>query len=89
MLSDFQRKAREYIKKDDEYWSGGIRENQSKRPRLSTPEQTAEAVGQHEVAEMTPEVLKVKLKDLGVKTKVRNIKRLQELYEAALKAASN
>ena len=37
-----------------------------------------------ETENMTPEMIKSKLKELGINTRERNLKRLQEIYQVAL-----
>ena len=83
-LSDLQRTPRQYKKKADEYWSAGICESRSKRPRLSHEEQPYE----HDegLSTLTPEELRARLKDLGIKTRVRNVTRLVDMYRVALQS---
>lgn len=81
-LSDSQRTPRRYQKKTDEYWSTGIRESRSKRPRLCNQEQADE--NEDNLSTLTPEELRLRLKDLGIKTRVRNVTRLLDMYHIAL-----
>ena len=43
---------------------------------------------EYDVANMTPENIKAKLAEMGITTRLRNVKRLQELLENALQLAS-
>ena len=74
VVSDLERTPRPYKEKDDEYWSNKIRENRSKRPRLCTEEEVAN--GLEYVSSLKPEILKERLKDLGITTRVRKQSRL-------------
>ena len=42
----------------------------------------------HDVANMNPENIKAKLTEMGIRTRLRNVKRLQELLENALQLGS-
>ena len=79
-LSDVRRTPRRYEKKSDDYWSKGIRESRSKRPRLSN--ETSE--NEDTLLTLTPDELRSRLKDLGIKTKVKNVTRLLDMYRIAL-----
>ena len=85
-LSDLQRTPRLYKKKVDEYWSAGICESRSKRPRLSHEEQAYKH--NEDLSSLTPEELRARLKDLGIKTRVRNVTRLVDMYRVALQSHS-
>lgn len=87
MLRDFKRSPRLYKKAAKDYWSGGITENRAKRPRLSHDEKSQQN-SVEEIDSLSPEMIKSKLKDLGITTRARNIKRLQGIYRAALQSAS-
>ena len=88
LLRDFERTPRQYKKANDDYWSRGISENRAKRLRFSHDE-TSEENSVDEVESLTPEIIKSRLKGFGITTRARNIKRLQEIYRAALQFASN
>lgn len=83
-LSDLERKPRQYKKKANEYWSKGIVETRSKRPRLANQEQVIES--EEDLSTLTPEVLRARLKDLGIKTRVKNVARLRDLYRVAMQS---
>lgn len=87
-LSTCERVPRNYKKQTSCYWEGGIKESRSKRHRLSA-----------EVLEVEPEIaeidsltageIKEKLKDLGVKTRYRCLKKLKALLLDTLKDKEN
>lgn len=83
MLRDFKRSPRLYKKAAKDYRSGGITENRAKRPRLSHDEKSQQN-SVEEIDSLSPEMIKSKLKDLGITTWAGNIKRLQGIYRAAL-----
>ena len=72
-LSEYERNLREY-------WHDNIRENRAKRFRLCSEllENTAQ-VHAGDVENMTAEEIKKHLKDRGITTRVRSLKKLQEL----------
>lgn len=77
-LQEFDRKPREYKQQDASYWSEGIMEERQKRPRLSvTPRDDDE----ENVNNLNEAELKAKLKDMGVKTRVRNVEKLRQLLK--------
>lgn len=85
-LSDLQRTPRQYSKKAGEYWSAGICESRSKRPRLCNQEPTDD--NEEDLSTLTPKELRARLKDLGVKTRVQNTTRLVDMYRVALQSRS-
>ena len=85
-LSDLQRTPRQYKKKADKYWSTSICESRSKRPWLSLEGQRYE--NEEDLSTLTPEELRARLKDLGIKTRVRNVTRLVDMYHVALQSHS-
>ncbi|XP_028394537.1 uncharacterized protein LOC114518738 [Dendronephthya gigantea] len=86
-LQDYERKPREYIKKNAEYWDTTIKEKRSLlRKSIQTPDEHNQE--QDAVAEMSPPEIRAKLKKMGYPTKVRNAKRLQELYQIAIQSAA-
>jgi hypothetical protein len=82
-LSDFQRTPRPY-NKVAEYWESEIRKDRRKRPRLCNQLQPHDNM--EDISLITPEVLRLRLKDLGIKTRVRNVTRLQDMYRIALQS---
>lgn len=85
VLSELQRTARPYKKKADEYWSNGIKESRRKRYRLCNQEEVS--LGTEDVSLLTPEILRSRLKDLGVTTRVRKHSRLLDMYNIALQSS--
>lgn len=86
-LQDYERKPREYTKKNAEYWDTTIKEKRSLlRKNMRTPDEHSQE--QDDVAAMTPPEIRAKLKKMGFPTKVRNAKRLQELYLIAIQSAA-
>lgn len=83
-LSDLQRKPIQYKKKSHEYWSTGIGESRRKRPRLANQEQIVES--EEDLLTLTPEVLRARLKDLGIKTRVQNATRPLDMYRVAFQS---
>ncbi|CAB4025926.1 Hypothetical predicted protein [Paramuricea clavata] len=84
-LSHLQRTPRPYKKKADEYWSTGIKESRSKRPRLRDQVQPSEAeMDEEDMSTLTANELRKRLKDMGIKTAARNIDRLLDMYHIAM-----
>ena len=80
-LCDLQRTPRQYNKVSN-YWKSEISEQRRKRPRFCNQAQPDDNM--EDISLLTPEVLKLRLHDLGVKTRVRNVTRLQDMYRIAL-----
>ena len=76
-LSDVQRVPGQYKTKADDYWSEGIRESHSKRPRLCNLE---EAYEEEDLPTLSADELRSRLKNLGIKTRVRNVTSLIDMY---------
>jgi hypothetical protein len=89
VLSDSERTPRSYKKKADEYWSNEIREikSRSKRLRLCREEEVAD--GLEHISTLTPEILKERLKNLGITTRVRKQRRLLDMYKVALQSQTH
>ena len=84
-LSNLERTPRTYTKRKHEYWQNNIkekRENHKRRRLLDKPDSRSDQ------PQITAVELRQKLNDLGIKTRVRNVKRLQEMYEDALKEST-
>jgi len=80
-LRSIERTPRNYTKRKNEYWHNDIkekRENNKRRRLLEKPDESDQP-------DLTAVDLRQKLNDLGIKTRARNVKRLQEMYEDALK----
>ena len=81
MLSSFERTPRQYNKSANGYWSTEIKEARAKRPRLCSKALVDDETNIIDCSEMTPEMIRARLKELGIITRVRNVKRLQEMYQ--------
>lgn len=69
LLGNFERTPRHYNKKAEDYWSGGITENRAKRPRLCHDNSSeVNSTSVEDVENMTPEMIKSRLNELGIKT---------------------
>lgn len=89
-LSTLERTPRNYKKKLEEYWSGGISANRSKRPRLCNTEAVLDETEESEdPSSLTPEIIKSRLKDMGIKTRVRKLSRLLDIYNIAKQTQSH
>ena len=83
-LSTLERTPRNYKKKLEEYWTGGINASRSKRPRLCNTEAVADGTEESEdTSSLTSEIIKSRLKDMGIKTRVRKLSRLLDIYNIA------
>ena len=87
ILSTMQRTPRQYKKKAADYWLSGILESRAKRPRFRQQEPSPDHTLQN-IADLIPAMIRSKLRELGVNTRVRNVKKLQEMYTTALQSAT-
>ena len=76
-LSHCERQTRPYQKRNNDYWETMIKDSRSKRLRVSGP--IEEQVEANDIESLTAVEIKQKLKDLGITTKLRNLKKLREL----------
>lgn len=79
-----------YRKQNSDYWENGIKEKRAEiresiKNAINPP--SVENMGVV-IVNMTAEAIKTKLNELGIKTRLRNLKRLQELLEDMLKNSS-
>lgn len=81
MLCCFERAPRQYNKSANDYWSTEIKETRAKRPRLCSKALVDDETNIRDCSRITPEMIKARLKELGIITRVRNVKRLQEMYQ--------
>lgn len=88
-LGELERTPRQYKKKSDDYWLSGIKESRTKRPRLINQPMANQEAHLDNIADLTPEMIKARLKEMGITTRVRNLKRLQEMYRSASQSATN
>lgn len=65
-LQDRQRTPRQYTKKDESYWSDGIKEARKKRRRVSHEKSTEDLVAETNLDGMSVQELKEELKKYGV-----------------------
>ena len=88
--SEHQRTPREYTKRSMQYWENDLQERREKhkRRRLAISSERATDNRIDDIQQMSPTELRKELKCLGVSTRIRNIKRLQEMYQDALNQAS-
>ena len=80
VLSELKRTPRSYKKRANDYWSNGIKESRRRRLRLCDGEEVSDC--SEDISTLTPEILRSRLKDLGVTTRVRKLDRLLEMYIA-------
>ena len=84
-LQEFDRKPRNYRQLDTSYWNEGIMQERQKRPRLSvTPREDDEL----NIDGMNETNFKTKLKEMNVKTRVRNVDKLRQLLKDVIYAYS-
>ena len=84
LLQELDRTPRGYQKKSDECWSAGIKESRKKCPRLRDSEEISD--GSEELSALTPHELRSRLKDMGVKTRVRKQRKLIDMYNITLQS---
>lgn len=91
LLSDCEQTPRAYKKRNGDYWETEIKEKCARRRAVmknSSSPADPNSRDEYDVANMTPENIKAKLTEMGIRTRLRNVKRLQELLENALQLAS-
>lgn len=73
----YERASREYKKQEAEYWNKNIHESTAKRPKIGTEQPDGDAIsGDLMVDDMTAEEIKSKLKEKGITTRLRSLKKL-------------
>ena len=77
LASDCERKKRKYVKQDQSYWETGILESRTKRQRIGIV--NPGEPNTIDLDSLSLEEISKMLKDLGVLTKLRSRKKLQEL----------
>ena len=87
---EHQRTPREYTKRSMQYWENDLQERREKhkRQRLAISSERATDNRIDDIIQMSPTELRKELKCLGVSTRIRNIKQLQEMYQDASNQAS-
>lgn len=83
-LAESERTPRRY-KQNEAYWNENITSSRAKRVRICTecPEEILQ-LGEITVENMTAEEIKVLLKEKGISTRLRSLKKLQELLYKTL-----
>lgn len=91
-LNSFERTPRQYTKKKADYWENEIREKRRKQLSIVQAEKSASLTEAHEkqidIENMSPVDIRNKLKEMGIMTRLRNVKKLQKMYTDALLAAT-
>lgn len=89
-LAGYERTPRVYKKKATDYWNETIRNGRAKQRRLcfEVPEENLETGGL-DLEHMSVDDLKAELKKRGIKSRLRNIKKLQELLRNNIMEENN
>lgn len=88
-LNRHQRTPRSYNKRNSEYWDCELNQRRTKKKCIQTienHEDTGTSSEQVNVETYSPAELREELRKLGIKTKVRNLTLLQDVYKNALKS---
>ena len=89
-LSYWERTSRTYTKQDDDYWENRIKERQTKRHRISTELiETVDDNTEFDISSLTANEIKKHLNDMGIKTRLRCVKKLGVLLINSLKDKEN
>ena len=91
LLSGCERTPRAYNKRNADYWETEIKEKRAYRRaavKNSSSPANPTSSNEYNVQNMTAENIKAKLTEMGIRARLRNVKRLQELLENALQLAS-
>lgn len=81
-LTELQWTPRNYEKKKAEYWDHDLKENRAQQKRIKLPDSDEHPSNLNEdISNLSPSELREHLKTMGVHTRVRNLKHLQELYK--------
>ena len=92
-LSNFERTPRQYNKRKATYWENDIKEKRAKQlsniqaEKTSNLYETCES-NQADIENMTPTDIRERLKEMGVTTRARNLKKLQQMFKDAMLACS-
>jgi hypothetical protein len=88
-LSRSSRTPRSYMKRNNSYWEAEIKEKRArKRLPLVPIDSNADSTNAIDVVAMTPSEIKQKLKEMGVKTRLRNIHKLRKLRKDVLSTST-
>ena len=88
-LSKCDRERRIYQKQNSNYWENGIKESRAKRHRISAEVIETNTSNTVIAEELNATEIKQKLKDLGVKTRYRCLKKLKQLLIDTLNDKEN
>ena len=88
-LADCERTHRKYEKQNNCYWDNGIRKNRAKRIRLSAEVGQDVQEPPFDVESLTPQEIKQKLKEFGVKTRLRCLNKLKNLLVEEMRDKEN
>ncbi|XP_028417002.1 uncharacterized protein LOC114541217 [Dendronephthya gigantea] len=91
-ISEHERTPRAYTKRSAQYWENDLLERREKHKRLGKTQRIgnpSQAAVQHNIEQLSPAELRKQLKTLGVSTRARNLKRLQQMYQDALNQVTN
>ena len=81
------KNPRTYKKKLEEYCSVGIKTNRNKWPRLCNTEEVLDETERSEdTSTRAPAIILSRLKEMGIKTRVRKLSRLLDIYDIALQS---
>ena len=88
-LSEYEREPRSYNKQGTEYWNVRIHESRAKRKKICTElpddDLVAGDIRIDDIDNMTAEEIKAQLKDRGITTRLRSLKKLQQLFLKTLR----
>ena len=88
-LSENERTARSYQKQKRDYWETHIKESRSKRHRVSLEAASDSSTEKTPLNSLTNEQVKGKLKELGVRTKLKSRRKLEDLLTDTLYEKEN
>ena len=88
-LADCERGTRQYKKQNQEYWGEGIKESRAKRHRVCMQPAEVGYIDFNELNNLTAEEIKLRLKNMGVKTRRKCKTKLKELLINSLEDKEN
>ena len=89
-MAEFERTHRRYEKQNDNYWQSGIKDSRSKRVRISAEViEDIEDTSNFDMETLTASEIKDELKKMGVKTRLRCLKKLKKLLVETMKNKEN
>ena len=79
-LADYKREPRSYNKRGTDYWNAYMHRSRAKQAKVCIEVPDDDSVsGDIRISDMTADEIKVHLKDTGVTTRLRSLKKLKEL----------